>query len=166
MRTTLQLAAALAALTLVPSALAQDECSQANPCLWLVDVDETGLYGDGTEPVWNFTVGDWFVLNVSNLDEVGHTLMLAGHPVTVQVGALDEAQSAPFRFTQAGTFQLTDDLGRTGTVHVFAGDVNDQEIITGSTSSSSGASTSAGIPALPWAVLGLALVCAAALRRR
>lgn len=158
---------ALIALMAAPAATAADECSQATPCHWFVDVDADGLQATGAA-AWNFTVGDWFVLNVTNFDEVPHAIALTGHPVTLQVPAADSAETAPFQFTTAGTFELRDDAGHKGIVTVTRADVNDYQ---GGVADSDGndlATTTKGAPAPgAWlAAMALASIAAALRMRR
>jgi MYXO-CTERM domain-containing protein len=119
---------AIALLAVMPAAAQEAEgCVEGDPCPWVVDLDATGFQGAAGETQWNFTVGDWFVLNVTNFDEVDHTVVLDGHGIALVVPSFGSAESAPFNFTRAGTFTLRDDVGNAATVIVVAGDVVDYE---------------------------------------
>ncbi|HUR61428.1 MAG TPA: hypothetical protein VM286_03575 [Candidatus Thermoplasmatota archaeon] len=115
---------ALAALSAVPSAQAQDACTQASPCLWEVVVDQPGFIDESS---WNWTLGDWMVLTVSNDDEAPHTVSLSGYDRTFLVAGLSEG-SQTFQLTRSGTFTLKDmPSGDEVQVTVVDGDVVDYE---------------------------------------
>ena len=164
------LLAAAALLVLVPSAKAADACTQADPCPIFVDIREDGLYSDNETSQWNVTVGDWFVVNATNMDiaDVNHTLTLQGQPWTLHVAGLDEAETAPFQLAVAGTYMLRDDAGHNATVLVLTGDAVDHDAgVTGgsSTSGTQGdGSSKAPAPALALAAAGIA--AALLVRRR
>ncbi|MCA1819385.1 MAG: hypothetical protein ABR562_00565 [Thermoplasmatota archaeon] len=155
--------AILAIALLAPAARAADACTQADPCTWIVDVDGRGIYAGDAAPSFNATVGDWFVLNGTNMDEafVAHTLSLDGYGVVLSLGPAEEAQTAPFQLTRVGTFSLHDERGRSGTVVVTKTDVNDQAA--GLTATS--AATPAGAPAPALVLVAVALLGLAAVRR-
>ena len=111
MRTSLRLFSLLvllgAALWLTTPGAAQDEgCSQSEPCVLEINVDETG-FPDANE--WNVTVGDWYVINVFNLD-IGsdHTVTVEGYDITLTASFAEEAASEPRAFDILGDFFLTD----------------------------------------------------------
>lgn len=145
----------LAAFLLAPVATAQsveDGCVQSSPCPWSFDVGPDGIDDGTTEPAWNFTAGDWLVLDVFNFDDVAHTLTVADHSWTVP--AVDGIQSAPFQFSEPGSYDLLDaPTGHAAPVEVFADDVADDGLI-----------PNVGIPGPSVAPLALGLVLLA--RRR
>jgi hypothetical protein len=157
--------ATLAFAAALPSAAAQsDGCTQSNPCPWAIAVDDAGFVG---ESEWNWTMGDWFELSVSNDDSVAHTVTLSGYSLQFQVPA-DGERSQVVQLTKAGHFDLADQpSGDTIPVTVVNGDVVDYEkgLID---ANGNAAGTKARTPGLETPMLGLALLGATfvALRRR
>jgi hypothetical protein len=99
----------LATLLALPTAAAQDDaCSQQAPCSWVVDVDAAGVI-DAPPGGWNFTAGDWFVLDVFNLDEdAAHRINVIGAGIDVTVAPVEGRTVGPFRFDDEGTYSLVD----------------------------------------------------------
>ncbi len=94
-----------AVLLLVPAATAQDACTESDPCAWVIDVDASG-FDTTVVSQHNGTVGDWIVLDISNLDDLEHTIGFQGRSWTV--GSIDFVTTEPFELTEAGEFQITD----------------------------------------------------------
>ncbi len=115
---------ALAALSLVPGVAAQEGCTQAEPCLWVVDIDETGISGGGDpDASWNGTQGDWIQISVFNADDVDHTLTLEGIGLSWDVASFDLVDSAPFQLDLAGEYRFVDSpTGDAASVLVYAND--------------------------------------------
>jgi MYXO-CTERM domain-containing protein len=159
----LTLLALLALLAWTPFAAAQDDdgCSHADPCPWVVDVDDKGFQSYVEDQV-TFTLGDWYEILVFNDDtNRSHTLTLSGHDKTVTVEADGFAtDTGAFQFNKAGDFQLKDSpTGDTIAVHVVQGDAVAAE----ESSSSSGAKDGS---ALPFVLAAMALLGLALFRRR
>lgn len=169
MRILTPLAATLALLAL-PAAHAQasDSCTQASPCLWDVVVDRPGFIG---EPSYNWTVGDWMTLDVSNDDNATHTVTLSGYSIQLTVPSLGE-KTQVVQLTQAGAFQLADaPSGGTIPVTVVNGDVVDYQngLINANgkaLTSAAGTGSAAHTPSLGLPLLVGALIAVAATRRR
>jgi hypothetical protein len=160
-------ALALATLSTLPAAQAQDACTQSSPCPWDVEVDQTGFVGDSS---WNWTAGDWMQLSVANDDNVTHTVTLSGHGVSITVGAVDEKSQVVQ--LKAGSFQLADTpTGDTVPVTVVNGDVVDYQkglIDRNGTPLGTGAGSStskARVPGLELPALAVALLAVALARR-
>lgn len=148
--------ASLAAVTLalsLPVAAQDPGCLQSNPCDLAVDVDASGIDTDRA----TFTAGDWVRLSVYNDDDVPHTVRLAGHDITLVVPAYDIVESAPFELGRAGTYQLSDSP---------TGDTADVVVQAAETFSQPQTSGDKGAPGPGLAMLALALVGLAILRRR
>lgn len=143
-------------LLLIPAAAAQDDgCTQTNPCLLDVEVDERGI---ASVSVTTFTAGDWYFLSASNLDARDHTLRLDGHAVVLPVVGYGFADSQPFQIAAPGTYALHDEpTGDSAQLTVVAGDAVDAE-----------ASSSArnGTPALSCCLAAVGLLGLAAAKRR
>ena len=156
-------------LLAAPAALAQDDgCTETAPCVWAMDVDQDGFVTDGALAEWNGTSGDWFVLDVFNLDaSQDHTLSAPGLGIELEVASLSSAESVPFILPLVegqATYPLTDaPTGAVGTLRVFERDVVEEEAAAGA---GAGDGSGDGIPflTLPFAALGL--LAAAAMPRR
>lgn len=97
----------VAMLLLIPAAQAQDACSQEEPCAWVVDVDESGFDRSVSGDEHTGTVGDWIVLDMSNLDDsMEHTIRFMGQEWTLS--SIDFVTSDPIELTEAGSFQIED----------------------------------------------------------
>lgn len=110
---------ALAALLLMPAALAQeaDGCVRTDPCPWTLEVTEDGFrqqMPNGTYIALNyqteFTVGDWVEIILFSSDaNASHTITLSGHEVSIRVGPDGYAtDTGAFQLKTAGTFTLRD----------------------------------------------------------
>ncbi len=76
MRVFLFLAASSLMLAL-PVAAQDDGCLEASPCPLQVNVDDQGIWSVSVD---NITVGDWYLITVSNDDpDAAHTVTLEGH---------------------------------------------------------------------------------------
>ena len=162
------LPALLTALALAAPASAQagadDGCTHADPCPWVVDVGPQGFH-DYVEGEVTFSVGDWYeILVFSDDPDQDHTLTLSGHDVSIHVPADGMASdTGAFQLGQAGTFTLKDmPSGDTVTVHVVEGDA----VAAGQGTGASSSGAAKGGPALPLALLAAALAGVALLRRR
>lgn len=101
-------------------------CAQDEPCIWTADVDAGGLYNETLGTSWAFTLNDWYVLNVTNLDAVAHTVSLDGYGLAIRVDPNGASSiTSPFQFARAGSFTLRDDAGHTGQVLVLNCDAVD-----------------------------------------
>ncbi len=139
--------------TAATSSATDDGCTQANPCHWVVDVDENGL----SEGQWNWSAGDYLRLEISNIDDVAHTVSIDGTGVSVTAGAIADAQSAPFQLT-AGTYTLRDSpSGDTAKVNAVDGDVVAYE---------NGLTSKGGIPGFEGIAAIAALAAAVLMARR
>ncbi len=158
--------AAVAALMLAAPVAAQDDaCSQSDPCVWALDVDETGF--QSSEESLNATINDWYVFNVFNLDDVEHSISLEGYDVSFMVAPLEEATSAPIQLTQAGLFSLDDEPSADFIfVQVFETDVIDEEADAAAGPGPDGESHEDKVQPLPLTVAMGALLLVAALIRR
>ncbi|HEX2066254.1 MAG TPA: hypothetical protein VHI93_05510 [Candidatus Thermoplasmatota archaeon] len=154
MRPLIPILAAALALAL-PTAQAQDACTEATPCPWEVVVDGPGFVG---ESEWNWTAGDWMRLTVANDDLVPHTVALSGHGVSLEVPPLQE-RSQVVQLAQAGRFTLSDaPSGDAVPVMVVDGDVVDYEGGLIDADGKAATPPARGIPglALAWVVLAVA----------
>lgn len=154
------------ALAAAPTVAAQadedDGCTHADPCPWVVDVDPNG-FQDYVEPEVTFTLGDWYeILVFSDDPDHAHTITLSGHDVSISVPADGMASdTGAFQLNQLGTFTLKDTPSNdTITVHV----VEEDAVAAEQDASSSGEAK--GGPALPVALVVVALAGLALLRRR
>lgn len=87
--------------------LAQDDaCSQSDPCLWVLDVDEDGIIGEGLTA----TAGDWYAIEVLNFDDQEHVLTLESYEIQLTLAAGGSALSDPFLLDTSGAFALEDDV--------------------------------------------------------
>ncbi len=165
MRLTLPFLLATLLAGAVPAAAQEDGCTQSNPCPWYVDVGADGFVTGSLDATaeWNWTVGDWVELSVFNEDDVAHAVTLTGYGVTLQVPSLEE-RSRAFELSEAGDFELGDDLtGDTAVVRVLTVDsVEFENGATGTGSSGGGG----GIPSLALPIVAGALVAVAYLRLR
>ena len=95
---------------------------QDDPCTLYIAVDENG-YSGGDE--WNVTLGDWYTINVFNLDsEFSHTLRVESYGLTLTAEPIAEVTSAAFSFSQAGDFFVADNAtGADAVIHVLEYDV-------------------------------------------
>ena len=127
MRTILWLLPA-ALLFAVPAASAAG-CSADAPCRWVVDLDEDGIQDkDLEEARYNGTVGDWYVIDLYNLDDAQHTLSFEGYDLEWTVAGVDGYVSDPFQLDRAGEFRLLDQpSGDSAPATVYANDVVDVE---------------------------------------
>ncbi|MEA3190595.1 MAG: hypothetical protein QOD77_1177 [Thermoplasmata archaeon] len=153
------------AVLALPAAAQDDGCESAHPCSIPAFVDEAGFV-DGRDV--NATVGDWYVVSVSNpLDERSHTVTLADFGVSITVASGEDKASQPFQLMAAhvGDHLVRDSpSGDTMVFRVLQGDTVDHEAgLDDDTLSSSSKGRAPGV-ALPLLVAGLA-VAALALRR-
>ncbi|MEK6985264.1 MAG: hypothetical protein AABX89_02645 [Candidatus Thermoplasmatota archaeon] len=137
----------LATLALAPVS-AQDGCTQASPCEWVVVVGADGFL----ESEWIWTEGDWLQLVVDNGDDVAHTVTIEGAGIAVTAADLDETSSTPFQL-EAGAYTLRDQpSGHTASASVVEGDAVD---------AAAASSSNKGMPGfeavLAFAAIGLAL---------
>lgn len=140
----------LAILAIAPVA-AQDGCTQASPCEWVVAVGADGFL----ESDWTWTEGDWLRLVVDNGDDVAHTVTLEGTGIAVTAPNIDEAASAPFQL-EVGAYTLRDQpSGHTASATVVEGDAVD----------AAASSSNKGMPGFE-SVLGIAAVGLALFLRR
>lgn len=143
---------ALAVLAPFASAQADDQaCTETAPCEWVVEVDADGFTWNTVDgPIYNGTVGDWYVFSILNADDVEHTLTLEGFGLSWAVAGPDLYDTAPFPLDREGQFLLNDaQTGDHAVINVFLGDVVDQE---------QGAAGDAGTPGVNQPSLGVALV--------
>lgn len=114
-----------ASLLAAPTALAQDPgCTEAGPCTIVIDLDEQGIGSAGDhDPQWNVTAGDWYVLDIVNLDGEAHTLTYTETDQAWTVAAIDSTTTDPFPFSETGTFFFADEpTGDQAPVTVLASD--------------------------------------------
>lgn len=98
---------AVASLTVLPAATAQDGCDEADPCHWVVEIDGDGLAASGGE--LEGTVGDWFMFDLHSVDpDDEHTVTWSLDGTSWEVPPFGSVESDPFELTQEGTFQLRD----------------------------------------------------------
>lgn len=150
-------------LLLAPAAHAQeDACAEAEPCTWVVQIDEDGLAAPGGD--LRGTVGDWYVFEFQNVDpDQGHEVTFSYDGSSWDVAYLSEETSDPFELAEAGTFQLEDNVtGDTLPVQVVFEDVSDGDDGNGSAGEEDGVS----IPGAPGAWLALAIAALALVSRR
>ena len=162
MRALPALLVALSLLSLAPLATAQDEegepgCTQGNPCEIILGLDANGIAD--LEPA-TFGTGDWVLFSIFNDDEVDHTVRLEGHNFEADVPAGDIEDTQPIKLGAPGSYTLTD---------LPTGDeaemvVEEFEVFTESSSSSSGSRSP--IPGLAPALLVVGLAVAALAVRR
>ncbi len=162
-------------LTFVVLALAagttaqEDGCTQEQPCPLDVAVDELGFSG---QTDWNVTVGDWYTVEVTNLDlDADHRVSLESYGASWDVASI-ESESRLIHFDAAGDFQFTDEpTGDFAIVHVLTVDavafeqgVEEHEQTAGP-SKDTGADGK-GAPGAPLLMGGLALLGLALWARR
>lgn len=95
----------------VPQASAQTPCTQEDPCLVAIDVDETSLAIAGGES-YTVTAGDWFTFDVFNLDGGDHELGIADLEISFTAAGFDgtgpDSAHGPFEMDVPGSFVLQD----------------------------------------------------------
>ncbi len=157
------LAATALLLALTPASAQDDACTQQTPCDWIATVDAIGFTNEPSGG-WNFTAGDWFVLDLFNLDDVAHRLVLEHPGGTFDVGPDARVLTAPFAFDDPGTYSLRDETtGAVATYTILAEDVVDHEDSNSATHA--GETGSNGTPGPAVFAVGLAVLGAAFARR-
>jgi MYXO-CTERM domain-containing protein len=153
---------AILLLALIPAASAQDGCLQADPCVWVLQVDDQGF--DETDFDGNLTAtsGDWYIVDAINFADQTHQITV-GDFETIHLESLEDAETSPFQIGLE-SFTITDDVsGETMVVTVTEADAIDESASSSSSSATSAASESKGTPA-PFGILALGLL--ALLRRK
>lgn len=122
---------AFAMLLLIPATAAQDDdpetnCTQADPCPWMLDVDDDGFQDNSFDgPSFNATQGDWVRLEVFNFGDVTHTITFEAHGEWT-VGSLDEVVTEPMQLASEGSFAIIDQpTGDEVPVEVFLSDASE-----------------------------------------
>ncbi len=156
---------AFALLAPFAAAQADDEaCTETAPCEWVVEIEADGFTWNTVDgPIYNGTVGDWYVFSILNADDVEHTLTLEGFGLSWTVAGPDLLDTAPFQLDREGQFFLHDSpTGDDAVINVFLGDVVDQE--SGASGSADGPEQTQ--PSLGVALMAIVLLGLVAVRRR
>lgn len=112
----------LAAAVLLPFATAEPGaadagCTSSSPCVWEVDLDAFGFAGVAAAEPLQGSVGDWYVIAATNLDDVPHDLALERFGVAFTAYPFDDVESTdslgatrsePFYLDGAGASILVD----------------------------------------------------------
>jgi hypothetical protein len=165
-------AAAMFLLTSLPVA-AQEGCTEAEPCPWVVTVNPSGF---AEAESLNGTQGDWVRFTFFNDDDVGRTLYLDGYDREWRLEPDQLLDSEPIYLHTPGDFSLSDEFtGDARAVRIFVNDAiaveeGEQQGITdpdlqnprdiGSTSQSE------RTPGPALAVLAVVMLALVAMRRR
>jgi hypothetical protein len=125
----LPLAAALVALvagSLPANAQSDAGCEETNPCALVLDVDADGF--SNPPDVSLFTQGDWWEIDVFNLDDEEHVVTIDGFDVSVTVPPGENVASGGFEFDVAGSYNITDSpSGDSLPIEVTEGDAVEEE---------------------------------------